>query len=126
MSIGIPGIDIINLSERGRTIALGNYSFSLARLPTDPIFYFDLNILGAITGSHYLIMTDDTKAVISSGTISSEDDTITLIPAYSIDQLMLITIRKSDSSPYYAIFDSAFTAKKDGAVVYVIQRLEKS
>ena len=121
MSIGIPGIDIIGLSERGRTIALGNYSFSLARLSTDPLFYFDLSVSNAVAGSHYQIQRQDTKAEIGSGTLTTGDDTITALPAYSVNQSMLMTIRKSDSSPYYVVFDTAFIANKNGSAVYVLQ-----
>jgi len=122
MSIGIPGIDIINLSERGRTIALGNYSFSLARLPSDPIFYFVITLENVVVGSRYRATRASDGLELATGVTSSMTEVISGVPSYSSNMLMNITIRNASGTPPYKIFDTAAYAAKEGTFVYVLQQ----
>lgn len=122
----LPGFPSLQPASRGKSVSSGgNRSMGVLRLPTDPLFYFDLTLENIVVGSRYRITRQSTGAELATGVASSTTEVISGVPSFSSNMLMDITIRKASGSPNYKIFDTAAYANQAGSSAYILQQLDE-
>ena len=95
---------------------------SIARLPTDPLFYSDVELTNIVVGSRYWIaLATDPDTVLASGTAASTTVTESGLPVYTNPQLLLVRVRKSSASTKYFPLTVYGYQDRDGASIYISQ-----
>lgn len=114
-------------TPRGTTFGgvLGGCSYSIGRLPSDPLYYIPVTLDNIVIGSRYRITRVSDGLELASGVAASTTEVITGVPVYSSNMLMAVTVRKASGSPNYKIFDTNIYANKGGVSAYILQQLDE-
>ena len=84
----------------------GNIVHAIARVPTDPYFYAEIQLKGHVSGANYEIFDTATGTqVIASGTTSSTPQTLTSIPSYGNPMDCTANMRLYGYNGYSAVFE---------------------
>lgn len=104
-------------------VALGNDTFIIQRLPTEPIGTFTLTLTNIVVGSAVRIEVQSTGAEIETRTAASTSEVFT-VPAYSSGNPandLRIKVRKGTAAPKYMPFSTLATASVGAGSVYIAQ-----
>ena len=113
---------LANGSATGKMYARLNCPRSVVRLPTDPLFYSDVELTNIVAGSRYWIaLASDPDTVLASGTAASTTVTESGIPVYTNPQLLLVRVRKSSASTKYFPLTVYGYQDRNGASIYISQ-----
>ena len=94
---------------------------SIARLPTDPIYYADLDYTNFQIGSSYKTIYNDIQTVISTGTVAG-DFTISNVSANDAIEVIVTKARKYG----YKEYGSTIAHSRAGAVIYGAQVVDSN
>jgi len=94
---------------------------SIARLPTDPIYYADLDYTNFQIGSSYKTIYNDIQTVISTGTVAV-DFTVSNVSANDATEVIVTKARKYG----YKEYGSTIAHSRAGAVIYGAQVVDNN
>lgn len=101
----------------------GYYTIHHQRLPADPNYTADVTIQNAVIGSSYILLGPDGTTVLDGpGTISTDPQTLSGVPAFSDNYIMELRLRKSSpGSTRYKPLNQLTPHSTAGANFYVVQ-----
>lgn len=95
------------------------------RLPTDPIFNANVVIQNAVVGSGYILLGPDGATVLAGpGTISTDPQTLSSVPAYGNPYIMELRLRKSTAGTRYVPLKQFGPHAVTGISFYVVQQAD--
>lgn len=97
---------------------------SIARLPTDPLFFSNLTLRNIVGGSRYRVTRSDTGAELATGVAAGTglvDVTISGVSCFSNPQLVDVTVRKGTAAPKYQPYTAQTEITKSGGLAFIAQ-----
>lgn len=97
-------------------------NMEIARDPGDTYYSSSVTIQNVAIGSSYELV-DDLGNSLSTGTVTSSPFVVANVPAYSVQPLIRLRLRKSSAAPKYFPFEQFSYHSKSGASIYAFQSL---
>lgn len=113
-----------NLDQTSKSMPVGlGLVASIARTPTDPLFYSAITLNNIVAGSRYrLALNDGTE--LAKGTAADTTVTVSSVPVYANPQLVRLDVRFSSGSTKYIPLVVYAYQIRTGASFYVSQVLD--
>lgn len=116
----------VDIPQTSHSFPAGSYVLATLRLSTDPYFYADVVIHGAVIGSrYYLFDKDNPGTALATGVIANDPETITNVPSYGSPMILALRLRKASSHPYYKPLEVYAPHNQNGTDFYVSQELDE-
>lgn len=103
----------------------GFVAVAIQRLPTDPLFFADIEIQNAVVGSRYRVARQSDDLELATGTVPTSTFQLTSIPVYSNPMLVEIRIRNASGSPAYRPYLGFLSMQNGLNIAFVSQELDE-